>query len=108
VLSRFGLKRDEVMGGWRKLHNGELCDLYSSPSIIRMNKSKRIKWEGHVAQMGRRGMHIGYWRETQKERDVRGWTLLKWIFERQNWGGMEWTDLVQDRDNLRVPVNTVY
>jgi hypothetical protein len=53
VLMRiFGPKRDEVMGGWRKLHNEELCDLYSSPSIIRMIKSRRIKWAGHVAGIG--------------------------------------------------------
>jgi hypothetical protein len=43
----FGAKRDEVTGGWRKLHNGELHSLYCSPSIIR-----RMKWTGHVAQMG--------------------------------------------------------
>jgi hypothetical protein len=48
----FGSKRDEVMGEWRELHNGELPDLYSSPSIIRMIKSRRMRWEGHVAQVG--------------------------------------------------------
>jgi hypothetical protein len=51
----FGPKR-----GWRKLHNEELHNLYSSPSIIRMIKSKRMRWAGHVARMGRRGMHIRY------------------------------------------------
>jgi hypothetical protein len=61
VLSRMcGPKRDEVMGEWRKLHNEELRDLYS-PSIIRIIKSRRMRWAGHVARMGRRGMHIGYW-----------------------------------------------
>jgi hypothetical protein len=45
----FGPKRDEVTGGWIKLHNEELRDLYSSPSIIRMIKSWRIRWPGHVA-----------------------------------------------------------
>jgi hypothetical protein len=54
VLRRiFGLKRDEVTGGWRKLHNEELRDLYSSPSIIRMNRSKRLRWAVHVARMKR-------------------------------------------------------
>jgi hypothetical protein len=48
----FGLKRDEVTGEWRKLHNEELRDLYSLTSIIRMVKSKRIRWAGHVARMG--------------------------------------------------------
>jgi hypothetical protein len=52
VLKRiFGLMRDEVTGGWRKLHNGELRDLYSSPSRIRMIKSRRMRWTGHVALM---------------------------------------------------------
>jgi hypothetical protein len=55
VLRRIlGPKRDEVMGEWRKLHNKELRDLYSSPSIIRMMKSRKLRWEGHVARMGRR------------------------------------------------------
>jgi hypothetical protein len=53
VLRRiFGPKRDEVTGGWGKEHNEELHSLYSSPSIIRMLKSRRIKWTGHVARMG--------------------------------------------------------
>jgi hypothetical protein len=51
----FGPKRDEVTGGWRKLHNEELRDLYSSPSIIRIIKSRRMKWAGHVARMGEKG-----------------------------------------------------
>jgi hypothetical protein len=51
VLRRiFGLKRDEVMGKWRKLLNEELRDLYSSPSIIRIIKSRRMRWAGHVAR----------------------------------------------------------
>jgi hypothetical protein len=70
VLRRiFGPKRDEVTGGWRKLHNEELHDLYSSPSIIRIITSRRMRWAGHVAGMGRIGMHVGYLWESQKERD---------------------------------------
>jgi hypothetical protein len=57
----FRPKRDEVTGGSRKVHNEELHNLYSSPRIIRMIKSRRMKWVGHVARMGRRGMHIRYW-----------------------------------------------
>jgi hypothetical protein len=53
VLSRiFGPKTVDVMGGWRKLHNEELHNLYSSPSIIRMIKSMRMGWAGHVALTG--------------------------------------------------------
>jgi hypothetical protein len=52
VLRIFGPKRDEVTGGWRKLHNEELRNLCSSPSIIRMIKSRRMRWAGHVARMG--------------------------------------------------------
>jgi hypothetical protein len=56
VLRRiFGQKRDEVMGEWRKLHNEELRDLYSSPSIISIIKSRRMSWAGHVARMGEKG-----------------------------------------------------
>jgi hypothetical protein len=53
VLRIFGPKRDEVTGGWRKLYNEELHNLYSSPSIIRMIKSRRMRLAGHVARRGR-------------------------------------------------------
>jgi hypothetical protein len=65
----FGPKRDEVTGEWRKLHDKELRDLYSSPSIIRIVKSRRMRWTGHVARMGRRGTRIDHWWESQRERD---------------------------------------
>jgi hypothetical protein len=59
VLRRiFGPKRDEVMGGWRKLHNEELRDLYSSPSIIRIIKSRRMRRAEHVAQMRKKEMCV--------------------------------------------------
>jgi hypothetical protein len=64
----FGPKRDEVTEGWRKRHNEEFHSLYSSPSTIRMIKSRRKRWTGHVGRMGRRGLHIGFWWESQKER----------------------------------------
>jgi hypothetical protein len=70
VLRRtFGPKRDEVTGEWRKLHNEELSDLYSSPSIIRIIKSRWIKCAGYAARMGRRGTRIDYWWENRRERD---------------------------------------
>jgi hypothetical protein len=87
-LRIFGPKRDKVTGGWRKLHNEELHNLYSSPSIIRMMKPRRMRWAVLVARMGRKEMHIGYWWESQMERDhwgnqnVSEWTILKWILER--------------------------
>ena len=53
VLRRlFGPRRDEVTGEWRRLHSEELNDLYSSPNIVRVIKSRRTRWDGHVAQMG--------------------------------------------------------
>jgi hypothetical protein len=55
----FGPKTDGVTGGWRKLHNEELHNLYSSPSIIRIIKSRRMRWTGHVARMGeKRNMYM--------------------------------------------------
>jgi hypothetical protein len=55
VLRRiFGSKREEVTGEWRKLHNKELHDLYSSPSIIRIIKSRRMRWASHVERMGKK------------------------------------------------------
>jgi hypothetical protein len=88
VLRRiFGPERDEVTGDWRQLHNEELHNSYSSPDIIRTIKLRTMGWAGHVARMGTRGMHVGYWWESRKEgdhwedQDVGGWTILKWILE---------------------------
>jgi hypothetical protein len=55
----FGPKRNEVTGEWRKMHNEELRDLYSSPSIIRIIKSRRMRWAGHVVRMGEK--RNAYW-----------------------------------------------
>jgi hypothetical protein len=80
----FGPKKDEVTGEWRKLHNEELCDLYSSPSIIRMIKLRRMRWAVHVARMGvkRKACRLL----------VGKWIILGWIFER--WDEVMWTGLV--------------
>jgi hypothetical protein len=56
---------------FRGFYNKELHDLYSSPSIIRITKSRRMRWAGHVARMERRGMLIDFWWESQRERDTR-------------------------------------
>ena len=62
VLRRiFGPKRDGVTGEWRKLHNDELNDLYCSPNIVRVIRSRRMRWTGHVACMGRGEVHAGFW-----------------------------------------------
>jgi hypothetical protein len=64
----FGPKREEA-GSWRKLHNDELHDLYSSPNIVRVIKSRRMRWAGHVASMGRGEVLTGFWLGGPKARD---------------------------------------
>jgi hypothetical protein len=76
-----------MTGGWRKLHNEELHDLYCPPSIIRTTKLRRVRCEGNVARMGRRGIDIGYWWESRKrighyEVDNIGWIILGCNWER--------------------------
>jgi hypothetical protein len=99
VLRRiFGLKRDEVTDEWRKFHNKELHDLYSSPSIIRIIKSRRMKLAGHVARMGekRNAYRLLVGKPEGKRplrRQRRRWLdNLGWILER--WDGVMWTGLV--------------
>jgi hypothetical protein len=65
----FGPKRDEVTGEWRELHNEELNDLYCSPNIVWVIKSRRIRWAGHVARMGRGEVYTGVWWGSLKEGD---------------------------------------
>jgi hypothetical protein len=65
----FGPRRDEVTGDWRKLHNEELHDLYPSPSVIRIIKARRMRWEGHVARMGDKRNTYSCWWESQRKRD---------------------------------------
>jgi hypothetical protein len=103
VLRIFGLKRDEVTGDWRKLHNEELHNLYSSSNIIRMIKSRRMGWSGHVARL------VG----KPEGRRPLGRPRLRWVdnikidLRETGWGGMGWIDLAQDRDQWRALVNTV-
>jgi hypothetical protein len=68
----FGTKRDEVTREWRKLHNKELNDLYCSPNIVRVIKSRRMKWAGHVACIGREEVYTGFWWGNLRERDHLG------------------------------------
>ena len=70
VLRRiFGTRRDEVTGEWRRLHNEDHNDLYSSPNIVRVIKSRRMRQAGRVASMGEGRGRIGSWWGNQKERD---------------------------------------
>jgi hypothetical protein len=87
VLRRiFGPKRDEVTGGWRKLHNEKLHNLYASPNI-RMIKSRRMRWAGHVAQMvAKRNVYRILMGKLEGKRPPgsprSGWAILKWILGR--------------------------
>jgi len=96
VLRRiFGPKSDKVTREWRKLHNEELNDLYSSPNIVRMIKLRRIRWEGHVARMGRGEEYTGLWWGKLRERDhledpgIDGRIILRWILRK--WDVGTWT-----------------
>jgi hypothetical protein len=81
----FEPKRAEVTGEWRNLHNEELTDLYSLPNIVRVVKSRRMRWAGHVARMGEeRGVHRVLVRERGRwgDPDVDGRIILRWMFRK--------------------------
>jgi hypothetical protein len=108
----FGPKRDEVTGEWKRLHNEELNDLYSSPNIIRLIKSRRMRWAEHVARMGEgRGAYrilVG----RPKGRGPLGRPRHRWednikIYLEVGWDGVAWIDMAQDRNRWRAVVNAV-
>ena len=93
VLRRvFGPKRDEVTGEWRKVHNEELNDLYCSPKFVRVIKSRRMRWAGHEARMGRREPCAGIFVGKPEKRDhwgdpgIDGTIILRRIFRKWNLG----------------------
>ena len=114
VLRRvFGPKRDEVTGEWRKLLNEELNDLYSLPNIVRVVKSRRMRWAGHVARMGEEtGVHRVLVGKPAGKRPLgrprRRWEdNIKRDLQEVGGGCVEWMERAQDRDRWRALVNTV-
>jgi hypothetical protein len=109
----FGLKRDEVIRGWRKLHNEEIHYLYCSPSTIRIIKSMRIRWAGRVARMGEKRSPYGILVGKLEGKIPLGRPRCRWkdnirMDAREiGWGGMDLIDLAQDRDQWRALVNMV-
>ena len=99
VLRRvFGPKRDEVTGEWIKLHNEELNDMYPSPSTVRVIKSRKMRWAGHVARMGeRRGAYRVLVEKPERKRPLgrprRRWKDIKMDLQEVGCGGMDWIDL---------------
>ena len=87
LMKIFVAKRDEVTGDWRKMHNGELYDTYSS-NIIRENKSRRIRWAAYVERMRKGEVHVEFWVGNLRERDhledtgVDGRIIFKLIFRK--------------------------
>jgi hypothetical protein len=113
VLRRiFGPKTYETIGGWRKLHNEELHNLYSSPDMIIMIKSRRMRWAGHVERMGN-GMHTRILVGNSEGKRPLGrprhmWQdHIKMDLREIGWGGMGWIHLAHDRGKWRALVNTV-
>jgi hypothetical protein len=114
VLGRiFGPKRDEVTGGWRKLHNEELHGLYSSPSIVRVIKARRMRWAGYVGRRGevRGAYNILVGRPEGRRplgRPRRRWEdNIKMDRREIGFGDVDLTHLAQNRDRWRALVNTV-
>jgi hypothetical protein len=116
VLRRiFGPKRDEVTDEWRKLHNKELHYLYSSQSIIRIIKSRRMRWTGHVARMEEEEEKNAYRLLVGKPERKRplGRPRRRWVdnirmdLGEVGWGDVDWIGLAKDRNRWRAVVNSV-
>jgi hypothetical protein len=114
VLRRiFGPKRDEMTGEWRKLHDEEFSDLYCSPSIIRIIKSRRMRRAGHVARIGeKRNAYRLLVGKLEGKRPL-GRPRRRWVdnirmeLGEMGWGDVDWIGLAQDRKRWRALVNSV-
>jgi hypothetical protein len=109
----FGPKKDELTGEWRRLHKEELHDLYSSPSIIRIIKSRRMRWVGHVARMGdKRNVYRLLVGKPEGKRPL-GIPRCRWVenikrdLRGLGWGDVDWIGLAKDRNRWRALVNSI-
>ena len=109
----FGPRSDEVRGEWRRLHNEELNDLYSSPNIVRVIKSRRMRWDGYVAHMGEeRGAYRVLVGKPEGKRPL-GRPRRRWVanirmdLQAVGCGYVDWIGLAQDRDRWRTLVSAV-
>ena len=109
----FGPRRDEVTGEWRRLHNDELNDLYSSPNIVRVIKSRRMRWAGHVAHMGQeRGVYRVLVGKLEGKRPL-GRPRCRWVdnirmdLQEVGCGYMDCIGLAQDKDRWQMLVSAV-
>jgi hypothetical protein len=102
-----------VTGEWRKLHNEELHDLYSSPSIIRIIKARRVRWAGHVVRRGEKRNSYRLLVGKPEGRRPLGRPRLKWLdnismdIVEMGWGDGDWIGLAQDRDRWKALANSV-
>jgi len=113
VLRIFGPRKDEVTGEWRRLRNEELNDLYTSPNIVRVIKSRRMRWARHVARMGEeRGMYRVLVGKPEGKRPMRRPRRrrvdnIRTDLQELGCGYMDWIRLAQDRNWWRTPESAV-